>query len=59
MQQYSLERKDRWYWHRTIQDKGKITLEENRQCEPAVAYCRYADHFVIAVKGTQDWRTRY
>jgi group II intron reverse transcriptase/maturase len=47
-------RKDRWYWNRTIQDKRKIAIEENRQWKPAVAYCRYADDFVIIVKGSKS-----
>ena len=46
-------RKDRWYWNRTIQDKRPIAIEENRQWKPAVAYCRYADDFVIIVKGSK------
>lgn len=46
-------RQDRWYWNRTIQDKRAVALEENRQWKPAVAYCRYADDFVVIVKGTK------
>ena len=46
-------RKDRWYWNRTIQDKRNIAIEENRQWQPAVAYCRYADDFVLIVKGSK------
>lgn len=46
-------RKDRWYWNRTIQDKRKIAIEENRQWLPAIAYCRYADDFIVIVKGTK------
>jgi len=46
-------RKDRWYWNRTIQDKRNIAIEENRQWKPAIAYCRYADDFVVIVKGTK------
>lgn len=46
------ERKDRWYWNRTIQDKHNIAIEENRQWKPAVAYCRYADYFVLIFKGS-------
>jgi RNA-directed DNA polymerase len=46
-------RKDRWYWNRTIQDKRKIAIEEKRQWKPAVAYCRYADDFVMIVKGSK------
>ncbi len=46
-------RKDRWYWNRTIQDKRNIAIKENRQWRPAVAYCRYADDFVVIVKGSK------
>jgi hypothetical protein len=28
-------------------------VRENRQWKPAVAYCRYADDFVVIVKGTK------
>jgi RNA-directed DNA polymerase len=44
-------RKDRWYWNRTIKCQRPIALSENRQWLPAVTYCRYADDFVIIVKG--------
>ena len=50
-------RKDRWYWNRTIQDGRNIAIEEGRQWKPAVAYCRYADDFVIVVKGTKAQAT--
>jgi hypothetical protein len=30
-----------------------ITVRENRKWKPAVAYCRYADDFVVIVKGTK------
>ena len=30
-----------------------ITVRENREWKPAVAYCRYADDFVVIVKGTK------
>ena len=46
-------RKDRWYWNRSIKIGRKPALNENRQWKPAVAYCRYADDFVIIVKGTK------
>ena len=46
-------RKDRWRWNRSIQDKREIALKEDRQWLPAVAYCRYADDFVLIVKGTK------
>ena len=44
-------RKDRWYWNRTIKQQRPIAIRENRQWMPAVAYCRYADDFVVIVKG--------
>ena len=46
-------RKDRWYWNRTIKQQRPIALKEGRQWIPATAYCRYADDFVIIVKGTK------
>jgi len=46
-------RKDRWYWNRTIQDERPIAAKESRQWKPAVAYCRYADDFVLIVKGSK------
>ena len=46
-------RKDRWYWNRTIKISRPIALQENRQWQSAVSYCRYADDFVVIVKGTK------
>jgi group II intron reverse transcriptase/maturase len=46
-------RKDRWYWNFGIQKGRPITIQENRLWKPAVAYCRYADDFVVIVKGTK------
>lgn len=46
-------RKDRWYWNDGIKRRRPIALRENRQWQPAVAYCRYADDFVVIVKGTK------
>ncbi len=43
-------RKDRWYWNNSIQ---RGLSRENWQWKPAVAYCRYADDFVLIVKGTK------
>lgn len=45
-------RKDRWYWNHSIQRGRSTAVRENWQWKPAVAYCRYADDFVIIVKGT-------
>lgn len=46
-------RKDRWAWNFGIQQRRPIALRENRQWKPAVAYCRYADDFVLIVKGNK------
>jgi len=46
-------RKDRWAWNFGIQQQRPIAVRENRQWKPAVAYCRYADDFVVIVKGTR------
>jgi group II intron reverse transcriptase/maturase len=46
-------RKDRWYWNHSIQIGRSSAIRENRQWKPAVAYCRYADDFVVIVKGTK------
>ena len=44
-------RRDRWTWNFSIQQQRPIAIAENRQWKPAVAYCRYADDFVLIVKG--------
>ncbi|MEA3392336.1 MAG: group II intron reverse transcriptase/maturase [Candidatus Marinimicrobia bacterium] len=46
-------RKDRWYWNHSIKIRRKPAVEENRQWKPAVSYCRYADDFIVIVKGTK------
>ncbi|MBO6544748.1 MAG: group II intron reverse transcriptase/maturase [Alphaproteobacteria bacterium] len=46
-------RGDRWSWNDSIKRKRPIAIREERQWRPAVAYCRYADDFVIVVKGTK------
>ncbi|MEV9454754.1 reverse transcriptase domain-containing protein, partial [Klebsiella pneumoniae] len=46
-------RKDRWYWNNSIQRGRSTAVSENWQWKPAVAYCRYADDFVLIVKGTK------
>ena len=46
-------RKDRWAWNFGIQQRRPIAIREKRQWKPAVAYCRYADDFVVIVKGTK------
>lgn len=49
----SKARKDRWSWNDTIKRKRPIAIREDRQWKPAVSYCRYADDFVIIVKGNK------
>ena len=46
-------RKDRWYWNDSIKRQRPVAVDENRRWKPAVAYCRYADDFVVIVKGTK------
>jgi RNA-directed DNA polymerase len=46
-------RKDRWAWNFGIQSGRPIAIRENRQWKPAISYCRYADDFVVVVKGTK------
>ena len=46
-------RKDRWAWNFGILKQRPIALREQRQWKPAVSYCRYADDFVVVVKGTK------
>jgi RNA-directed DNA polymerase len=46
-------RKDRWAWNFGIKQGRPVSVCENRQWKPAVAYCRYADDFVVIVKGTK------
>ena len=46
-------RKDRWSWNHSIDSKRPIAMQENRQWRPAISYCRYADDFVVIVKGTK------
>lgn len=47
-------RKDRWYWNNSIKRGRKPARDEGWQWKPAVAYCRYADDFVVIVKGTKQ-----
>ncbi|MFT7266264.1 MAG: RNA-directed DNA polymerase [Halioglobus sp.] len=48
-------RKDRCAWNFGIQKQRPITVRENRQWKPAVAYCRYTDDFVVIVKGNKAY----
>lgn len=47
-------RKDRWYNNYSIERGRKPSNGETRTWMPAVAYCRYADDFVVIVKGTKQ-----
>jgi len=47
-------RKDRWYCNMSIKLQRPIAIRENRQWIPAVSYCRYADDFVMVVKGSKE-----
>ena len=46
-------RRDRWSWNHSIDIKRPIAILESRQWRPAISYCRYADDFVVIVKGTK------
>lgn len=46
-------RKDRWARNFGIQHQRPIAIREKRQWKPAISYCRYADDFVVVVKGTK------
>ena len=50
-------RKDRCNWNSSITDKRPIASKENRQWRPAVSYCRYADDFLVIVKGNKQQAT--
>ena len=43
----------RWHWNNSVQRGAAVALKEQREWQPAVSYCRYADDFVIVVKGTK------
>jgi len=46
-------RKDRWAWNFGILKQRPIAVREDRQWKPAASYCRYADDFILVVKGTK------
>ncbi len=46
-------RKDRQNWNTSVRNRTPIALKNGRTWRPAVSYCRYADDFVIVVKGTK------
>lgn len=46
-------RQDRWYNNHSIKVGRRSAIQGKWQWQPAVAYCRYADDFIIIVKGTK------
>lgn len=46
-------KRDRWQWNDGIARGRPIAQREQRQWRPAVSYYRYADDFVVIVKGTR------
>ncbi len=46
-------RKDRSYWNYRIKIGHSSAIQGKWEWKPAVSYCRYADDFVIIVKGTK------
>lgn len=47
-------KRDRWQWNDGIARQRPIALREQRPWRPAVSYFRYADDFVVIVKGTRQ-----
>lgn len=47
-------RKDRWYNNYSVKVNRPSAKGIVRTWKPSVAYCRYADDFVIVVKGTKE-----
>ena len=46
-------RTSRANWNTSVRNQTPIAVRQERKWKPAVAYCRYADDFVIVVKGTK------
>jgi RNA-directed DNA polymerase len=46
-------KRDRWQWNNGIARERPIAVREQRAWRPAVSYYRYADDFVVIVKGTR------
>lgn len=46
-------RQDRWYNNYSIKVGRRTAVEQDWAWKPSVAYCRYADDFVIVVKGSK------
>lgn len=40
-------------WNKGVRKAIPIAVRENREWKPSVSYCRYADDFVLIVKGTK------
>jgi len=47
-------RKDRWYHNYSIKIGRGPAREQGWTWKPSVSYCRYADDFVVVVKGTKE-----
>lgn len=47
------KRSVRWGWNESVRQQWPIAVREQRQWKPAISYCRYADDFVLVVKGTK------
>ncbi len=50
----SKARGDRWSFNDTIKRKRPIAIREDRRWKAAVSYCRFADDFVVIVKGNKS-----
>lgn len=46
-------RQDRGYWNHCIKIGRKPAIDGNHQWKPAISYCRYADDFIVIVKGSK------
>jgi len=40
-------------WNQSVRNAIPVAVHENREWKPSVSYCRYADDFVLIVKGTK------
>lgn len=47
------KRSVRWGWNESVRQQWPIAVREQRQWKPAISYCRYADDFVLVVKGAK------
>ncbi len=46
-------RRKREVWNSSVQRQIPIAIQQSREWLPAVSYCRYADDFVVIVKGNK------